>query len=62
MNGIQLIILLGALVVSALIAWNDLPIEFPGAMVKLIMLFVKLSAVLCLAIFGYIFASSKKKT
>ena len=61
MNGKQIIILIGALIVSALIVWNDLPIEFPGIMGKVLMLFVKLSVVLAVTIFAYIFAGGKKK-
>ena len=62
MNGKQIIILIGALVVSALIVWHDLPIDFPGIIGKVVMLFVKLSAVLAVTIFAYIFAGGKKKT
>ena len=62
MNGKQIIILIGALLVSALLVWNDLPIEFPGIIGKVLMLFVKLCAVLALAIFAYIFAGGKKTT
>ena len=61
MKGKQIIILIGALVVSALIVWHDLPIEFPGIMGKVLMLFVKLSVVLAVTIFAYIFAGGKKK-
>lgn len=61
MNGKQITILIGALAVSGLILWHDLPIQFPGAIVKAFMLFVKLSAVLALTILGYIFAGGKKK-
>ena len=61
MNGKQIIILIGALIVSALIVWHDLPIEFPGIMGKVLMLFVKLSVVLAVTIFAYIFAGGKKK-
>ena len=62
MNGQQIIILIGALIVSALILWNDLPIEFPGIMGKVLMLFVKLSIILAVTIFAYIFAGGKKKS
>jgi len=61
MNGKQIIILIGALIVSAMIVWNDLPIEFPGIMGKVLMLFVKLSIILAVTIFAYIFAGGKKK-
>jgi hypothetical protein len=62
MNSKQIIILIGACVVSALIVWHDLPIEFPGIMGKVLMLFLKLSVVLALTIFGYIFAGGKKSS
>ncbi len=62
MNGKQIIILIGALIVSALIVWHDLPIEFPGIMGKVLLLFVKLSVVLAVTIFAYIFAGGKKKS
>ncbi len=62
MNGKQIIILISALIVSALIVWHDLPIEFPGTVGKVLMLFVKLSVVLAVAIFFYIFAGGKKKS
>ncbi len=62
MNGRQIIILISALIVSALIVWHDLPIEFPGTVGKVLMLFVKLSVVLAVAIFAYIFAGGKKKS
>lgn len=61
MNSKQIIILIGACVVSALIVWHDLPIEFPGIIGKVLMLFLKLSVVLAVAIFGYIFVGGKKK-
>ena len=60
MNGKQIAILISALAASALIVWNELPIEFPGTIVKMIMLFLKLSAVLALTVFAYIFAGGKK--
>jgi hypothetical protein len=62
MNRKQIIILISALIVSALIVWHDLPIEFPGIMGKVLMLFVKLSAVVALTIFAYIFAGRKNKS
>jgi len=61
MNGKQISILIGALVVSILIVWHDLPIEFPGIIIKIIMLFVKLSALLALTIFAFVFVGGKKK-
>ena len=62
MNRKQIIILISAAAVSALILWHDLPIGFPGTIVKLLTLFVKLSAVVAVSIFAYIFAGVKKKS
>ena len=62
MNRKRIIILISALIVSALIVWHDLPIEFPGTMGKVLMLFVKLSVVVALTIFAYIFSGGKKKS
>ncbi len=62
MNGKRIIILIFGLVLSALIVWHDLPIEFPGVIGKVLMLFVKLSAVLAATIFAYVFAGGKKKS
>jgi len=62
MNRKQVILLISAFIVSALIVWHDLPIEFPGLMFKVVMLFVKLSIVFALTIFAYIFAGGKKKS
>ena len=58
MNLIQIIILISALIVSALILWHDLPIAFPW-MINAVMLFVKLSVVLAVTIFAYIFTGRK---
>jgi hypothetical protein len=60
MNGKQITILVGALVVSALIVWFDLPLEFPGIITKVIILFVKLSVVFAVTIFACIFAGGNK--
>jgi hypothetical protein len=62
MNRKQIIILISAFIVSALIVWHDLPLEFPGTMFKVVMLFVKLFIVLALASFAYIFTGGKKKS
>lgn len=62
MNSKRIIILISAFIVSALIVWHDLPIEFPGIVGKILMLFVKLSVVLALTIFAYIFAGGKKSS
>ena len=61
MNRKQIIILVGALIISALILWHDLPIEFPWIIYKVFMLFVKLFVLLALTIFAYVFAGTKKK-
>jgi hypothetical protein len=62
MNRKQIIILISALIVSALIVWHDLPLEFPGTMFKVVMLFVKLAIVFALTVFAYLFAGRKKKS
>ena len=62
MNGKQIVILAGAVVISALVLWHDLPIEFPGIVVKALLLFLKISVIIALAIFGYMFAGRKKKS
>jgi len=61
MNVKQIIILIVGLSVSGLIVWQALPIEFPQIIYKTIMLFVKLTVVLALTIFAYVFARGKKK-
>jgi len=61
MNLIQIIILISALIISALILWYDLPLEFPGLIAKILLLFLKLSIVLVLTVIAYIFAGGKKK-
>ena len=62
MNLIQIVILTCALIVSALIVWYDLPLEFPGLIMKSLFLFLKLSILLFLTIIAYIIAGKKKKT
>lgn len=62
MNRKRIIILISALIVSALIVWHDLPLEFPGTMFKVVMLFVKLFIVFALASFAYIFTGRKKES
>ncbi len=62
MNWKQIVIILSAFAVLALILWHDLPIEFPGTIIKALMLFVKLCVVIALAIFIFLFASDKKKS
>jgi MFS superfamily sulfate permease-like transporter len=61
MNGRRIAVLVGAVILTALIVWHDLPIEFPGAIGKVLMLFVKLSVVVALTIIAYIFTGRKKK-
>ncbi len=61
MNGRRIIILIVACIVSALILWHDLPIEFPGIIGKVLMLFLKLSVVVALTIVAYVFSGGKKK-
>jgi hypothetical protein len=58
MNLIQITILIGALIVVTLILWHDLPIVFPW-MINAVMLFLKLSVVLAVTIFAYIFAGKR---
>ena len=62
MNQKQIIILISAFILLALIVWHDLPLEFPGTLFKVVMLFVKVSVVFALASFAYIFAGGKKKS
>ena len=62
MNWKQIIILIIAFAVLALMAWRNLPIEAPGIFIKAIVLFVKLSVIIALAIFAYILAADKKRS
>ncbi|RJP88137.1 MAG: hypothetical protein C4518_11145 [Desulfobacteraceae bacterium] len=62
MNAKQIIIVLTALAVSALIIWHDLPIEFPWIILKVCMLFLKVFIVLALSIAAYLFLAGKKKS
>ena len=61
MNVKRITILICALAVSVLIVWLDLPIEFPGIITKVLMLFGKLFIVLAVTSFAFVFAGSKKK-
>lgn len=61
MNLQRIIVLVIACAASGFIVWQDLPIEFPMAMLKAVMLFMKLFVVLALAAFAFIFAGSKRK-
>jgi hypothetical protein len=56
----RIVILIGGFILSGLILWHDFPIEFPGIMAKVVMLFVKLSVVFALTLFGYLLAGKKK--
>lgn len=60
MNPKQILILISAVVVSALIVWHDLPIEIPWVVFKVFMLIVKLFLVLAVAIAAYVYAGRKK--
>ncbi|HWR68187.1 MAG TPA: hypothetical protein VN416_04125 [Desulfomonilia bacterium] len=60
MNWKQILVMISACIVSALIVWHDLPIEFPMMIFKGLMLFLKLFTVLALTTFAYILAGSKK--
>jgi hypothetical protein len=62
MNRKRIIILIGALIASALIVWHDFPIEFPGTIFKVFLLFLKLFVVFALTIFAYLFAGGKKQS
>lgn len=62
MNPKRIIILIIALIASALIVWHDLPIEFPGIIFQVFMLFLKIFAVVALTIFAFLFAGKKKKS
>lgn len=60
MNVKRIVILICALAASVLIVWLDLPIEFPGIITKVLMLFGKLFVVVAVTSFAYVFAGSKK--
>lgn len=60
MNLIRILILIAALGVSAVILWHDLPIDFPWIIYKVVMLFLKLTAVWAVAIVAYALAGRKK--
>jgi putative effector of murein hydrolase LrgA (UPF0299 family) len=62
MNQKRVIILICACIVTALILRHDLPIEFPGLIIKMILLFVKLSVVVAVTIFAYIVVGRKKSS
>lgn len=61
MNRKQIVIVISGLVVLALIVWHDLPIDFPGLIVKVVMLFLKLFVVIALTIVACVFTGGKKK-
>ncbi len=61
MNKKRITILIGALAVSMLILWHDLPIEHPMTVFKVIMLFWKLFAVLAVTSLAYVFAGGKEQ-
>mgnify|MGYP000858389240 CR=1 FL=1 len=62
MNPKRIIIVIIAFILSALIVWHDLPIEFPGIIFKVFMLFLKVFAVVALTIFAFLFAGDKNKS
>lgn len=62
MNWKQIIVSISAFAVSAVIIWHALPIEFPGLISKIVILFVKLSVVLALAFFAILFLADKKNS
>ena len=62
MNPKRIIILIIAFIASALIVWHDLPIEFPGIIFTLSMLFLKVFAVVALTIFAFLSAGEKKQS
>lgn len=62
MNRKRIMILIGAIIASALILWHDLPIEFPGIIFKVFVLFLKLFAISALTIFALLFAGGKKNS
>ena len=60
MNLKQILIVIAALIALALIAWHELPLEFPW-MFNAMMLLWKSAAVLLVAAVAFIFAGRKKK-
>ncbi len=61
-NRKQIVIVISGLVVLALIVWHDLPIDFPGMIVKFVMLFVKLFIVIAVTVIACVFTGGKKKS
>ena len=61
MNGKQIVIVAAAVVGLALIILHDLPIEFPGVLVKMLLLFVKVFIVIGLTVAACILAGGKKR-
>ncbi len=59
MNRKQIIIVLIAFLVGALILWHDLPVEFPW-MINMVLLFVKVAALIVVTILACVFAGRKK--
>lgn len=62
MNGKKVIILIIALAATVLILWHDLPIAFPWVMIKVVMLFLKLFAVLAATVFAFGLVAGKKES
>lgn len=62
MNGKRITILILAGVGIGLIFWHDLPIEFPMIIIKVMLLFGKIIAVLFVTVFAFVFAGNNKKS
>jgi len=58
----QIVILIIALAVIVLLLWQELPLEFPGVMLQMLRLFVKIAIVVVLTFLAYIFAGRKKSS
>ena len=60
MNGKQIAVLVVTAMVMAGVVWHDLPLEFPMIIIKALMLFLKVSVVVTVAVFAYLFAGREK--
>ena len=61
MNGKRACIIVAAIAATAVIIWHDLPIEFPGIIPKVLMLFGKLFIVVAAAVLAFILSGGKKR-
>jgi hypothetical protein len=61
MNRKQIIILICALIVSGVILWRNLPLPFPGTILVLFLLCVKLFIVVFLTAVALVLTGGKKK-